>query len=72
MICPHCLKRTRTVDTVHNDSENETYRKLKCGECGEVFYTIEYAVEYDDKFKKTWSDNHRLKAFYGGKKDNEI
>lgn len=59
MICPKCKGRIFTTDTVNNNSENETYREKKCGDCGAVFYTVEFEAVDNDRFKKVWKNNHR-------------
>lgn len=59
MICPKCGGRTYSIDTVHNNTDNETYRQKKCGDCGEVFYTVEFEVIENDRFKKAWNEHHR-------------
>ena len=62
MICPKCGGKTRVRDNVNNEESNENYRKRVCQECGHKFYTVEFEVETDDHFKKSWSKNYRHSA----------
>ena len=45
----------------HNKTDNETYRKLKCSGCGNVFYTCECEVDYES-IEKEWKAVDRAKA----------
>lgn len=67
MLCPECIKnrsnrvhKITVLDTVHNDKENEIYRKRQCRNCGYEFYTVEYEVEVNERFLNDWTKNHRL------------
>lgn len=54
MKCPKCSKtkiaNVKTVDVPWN----ETYRKKKCLSCGHKFYTAEFEVEPNKRFRKEW------------------
>ena len=41
--CPICGGKTKVIDTRHT-SNNETYRKKRCENCGEIFFTLEFDV----------------------------
>ena len=58
MVCPECGGKVHVIDNVSSDDEN--YRKRECKECGHIFYTLEFEVEYDTTFKKAWRKNHRV------------
>lgn len=66
MVCPECGGKVHAPDIVHTP-DNETYRKRKCVDCGFIFYTVEYEVEFDRKVQYLWNENHRLNKI-GGKK----
>lgn len=54
MRCPKCNQdAVKTVDSV-NVSWNETYRRKKCKNCNHVFYTAEFEVVANKRFKKEW------------------
>jgi transcriptional regulator NrdR family protein len=57
MTCPKCKGKTQVYDTVHV-SWNETYRARKCLDCGHVFFTAEFEVEPNKRFKKEWNLYH--------------
>jgi transcriptional regulator NrdR family protein len=62
MNCPKCnCSSCTTIDTVQNRTDNEVYRKRKCRDCGHIFYTSEFEVEYSDQFKKDWNKHYRRK-----------
>ena len=62
MNCPGCgSNKIRVIDVVHNNKRNETYRKKKCTECKNVFYTIEVKANIVPEFLDDWSNNHRAK-----------
>ena len=62
MICPICNGDVYVIDTVHNEEQGELYRRRKCTGCGRMTYSIEYEVEWNDKFKKQWTKWHRCYA----------
>lgn len=60
MTCPKCNStRIAIRDSVNNTEENETYRKRVCADCGRIFHTVEFEVEYNDRFKKEWHKYYR-------------
>lgn len=60
MKCPKCTKgKVIVMDIVHNESKQETYRKKKCIDCGHIFYTAEFPVDYDRQLRKDWNANYR-------------
>lgn len=78
MKCPKCGGKATVKNTLHTD-DNETYRKIKCQdiECGNIFYTIEYEVEYDERLKKELAkcermlkENARLKGMTAKRNSN--
>ena len=54
MKCPKCtsnkIKKVKTV----NVPWNEDYRKKKCLSCGHIFYTAEFEVEPNKRFRREW------------------
>lgn len=54
MVCPKCKGKV-TVTNVVNVSWNEIYRSKKCLNCGHVFFTAEFEVEPNKRFKKEWN-----------------
>ena len=64
MICPRCGDDVKVLDTVNNESSNETYRRRQCKTCKYIFHTTEQVIEPDDTYLKNWWDHHRnnLKA----------
>lgn len=54
MTCPKCNNQTTITNVVHVPY-NETYRSRKCRNCGHVFYTAEFEVEANKRFKKEWN-----------------
>lgn len=52
-MCPNCGGNVKVRDTTHTE-ENEIYRKRACLNCGNVFYTIEFVAEANNKFLKNW------------------
>lgn len=59
MKCPVCEGKTKVLDVVHGDIDNEDYRRRKCLDCGYELYTAEIEVEYDERYKNNWLRNHR-------------
>jgi transcriptional regulator NrdR family protein len=62
MICPRCGAKVRVLDVVHNTEENEIYRKRKCEDCELVFYTTEYEIRSDARFRSDW---YKYRRSYG-------
>lgn len=60
MNCPKCKSRV-TVKNCVDTRENEIYRKRVCDQCGHVFYTVEYEVVVNDRFKKEWQFYNKLR-----------
>ena len=54
MVCPKCKGKVKTLRTV-DVSWNESYRQKKCLDCGHIFYTAEFEVEPNKRFKKEWN-----------------
>ena len=62
MTCPECNGRVKVLDVVHVTTDNETYRKKKCCDCGFEFYTTEFVVEPDVTFRKLWTEYNRTNS----------
>jgi transcriptional regulator NrdR family protein len=60
MLCPKCNGKTKIIDGVNDNIENEKYRKRTCVDCGEIFYTTEFVVIADKNFHKKWNESYRL------------
>ena len=59
MICPKCKSaRLGVMDSVDDNDANETYRKRKCLECGNIFFTVEFEAEVMS-FIDNWNKYHR-------------
>ena len=54
MTCPKCNGKVTVTNTVQVGTE-EIYRCRKCLVCGEVFYTAEFIVEFDENFEQNWN-----------------
>lgn len=65
MNCPKCGGKAKVLDCAR--SPEETYRERKCKVCGYAFYTVEYEVENDENFHKTWAKYHRSWVGYRNK-----
>ncbi len=61
MNCPNCDGDTHVTDTKYNGNANERYRRHKCKGCGHIMWTIEFEVEFDDRYRKQWNDCNRMK-----------
>lgn len=59
MICPKCGGKLMVLDNVKNVDDNEIYRRKVCNSCGNVIFTVEYEVESNEEFKKTWNKYSR-------------
>lgn len=59
MKCPKCGGRSYVVDAVDNPVQKETYRKLKCKKCDNVFYTVEFEAVRNRRFMRDWFVHHR-------------
>ena len=51
MKCPKCGGKSTVKNTLHDNVMNETYRQIKCLECGLYFYSIEFEVEFNDAYR---------------------
>lgn len=55
MKCPKCgstkIKNTDHVDT----PENEIFRQKECWNCKHLFYTVEFEVEPNERFRAEWA-----------------
>lgn len=59
MYCPKCANKAKVERTLYDDFTQEVFRQHKCPECGHVFYSIEFEVEGNKKFKELWNKLHR-------------
>lgn len=59
MNCPKCAGKILVIDNVKNPDENEIYRKKCCRECGLIFFTVEYEVIENQRFKDDWNKYYR-------------
>ena len=59
MKCVKCGGPAHVVDVRHDG--DETYRKSICNVCGNETYSIEYPVEKDKQFERTWKSISRKK-----------
>lgn len=61
MKCPKCgsdkIKNTDHVET----PENDIYRQKECWNCKHIFYTAEFEVELNEKFREEWARYYRPK-----------
>lgn len=62
MLCSICGKdNVYVVDNVFVAPSNIEYRRRKCKDCGNVFYTVESLCEQgDDLVKQEWNKYHRI------------
>lgn len=58
MKCPKCGGKSKVIDTRHNNTK--TFRKLKCIECGNLYFTKEEVTEYRE-IVTDWRANERKK-----------
>lgn len=58
MKCPRCNGKTGVVETRH-PSPDEILRERVCKSCGYIFHTMEFEVEFDDKFMRHWQRSAR-------------
>lgn len=54
MNCSYCGGDTQVTDTNYNGNANERYRRRKCKACGRVIWTIEFEVDYDERYQEQW------------------
>lgn len=53
--CPKCESKVNVCERVHDRKRNETYRYGVCPNCGHEYYSVEFEVEPNEKFKKAWA-----------------
>ena len=70
MICG-CGTKMKVVDTRHNLSNGERYRKYKCDTCSEIKYSVEDEVIANEQFIKEWRKYER-KRIKGGKVSSPV
>ena len=54
MFCPDCGVKTFVSDSAPDKKNNELYRERTCVRCHKTFFTTEFIVEEDDKFRELW------------------
>ena len=56
MTCPKCKSKVEILETV-NVSWNEVYRRRHClnPDCNHQFFTAEFEVEPNKRFRKEWA-----------------
>lgn len=59
MVCPRCGGRVGVTDVVNNEKENETYRRKRCASCHKEFFTVEFEVIENERFRREWIDWRR-------------
>lgn len=69
MNCPKCKGKVKVIDSV-NTQDNEIFRRRRCVVCVHEFYTREYEIIPDTKFKSIWGAYHR--DGYRKKKEIEL
>ena len=70
MHCPKCNGKVGVLDSTINPKDNEIFRKRKCNVCGHIFYTIEFEVEDNERFREEYNFFYRNKK-YSEKKNNQ-
>lgn len=59
MNCPKCnSSKTKRTGCVHTP-DNEKYRQYECFDCKHLFYSVEFEVEPNEKFRKEWAKYSR-------------
>ena len=61
MKCPKCGSDKLRVTDVVKTPENEIYRQKECRDCKHLFYTAEFEVEPNDRFRSEWARYYRRK-----------
>lgn len=60
MKCPKCKGNCTVKDTRPNKNDPaETFRKQLCKNCGNEFFTVEYPIIENNRFKKDYSESTR-------------
>lgn len=55
MKCPDCQHRLYVLTSTQSPDGEETWRRLRCAKCRKTFYTTEFVVESNRKFKKAFN-----------------
>lgn len=55
MNCPKCNHNQLKTNASVNVPWNEIYKQKKCLNCGHLFYTAEFEVEPNKRFKREWA-----------------
>lgn len=71
MICPICGKKQKAVDIVPNRIENEVYRKYMCVNCNNTFFTTEFEVIENERFKEVYGEYQKEKLKYTSRKNKQ-
>jgi len=58
MQCPKCSSRNHRAPITNSQFEDQTVRKRKCVDCGEVWFTVELKVP---SYAVGWSAGHQSK-----------
>lgn len=68
MKCSKCGSDNLRVMDTFSYLDEEVYRRRKCLDCGELIYTVEYEVEFNDEFHKTYKQLCHMKNASRAKK----
>jgi transcriptional regulator NrdR family protein len=68
LFCPDCGVKSFVSDSAIDKENNELYRERTCTRCGKVFFTTEFVVDEDDKFRELWL---KLKLKYNRERKKE-
>lgn len=68
LFCPDCGVKTFVSDSVIDKENNEIYRERTCVSCKKVFFTTEFIVDEDEKFRELW---YELKRQYNRNQKKE-
>lgn len=55
MRCPDCGGKLKVKDVAQIE-DNDTYRRMKCLECGRRVFSIEIITEPDDLYRLKWQE----------------
>ena len=53
--CPNCDAKSKVLCVVHNEDDEEIYRRKKCPKCGHEIFTVEFEVDRTLDFQRTYS-----------------
>ncbi len=70
MKCPKCDNRLKVIDTRHNLEDNETYRRLRCYDCGSEFYSGEFEIDFKS-IENVWKTLERTRLKMRDKRDDK-